>query len=374
MERAGRDFHLRTLPLPTVKRALCALGWLVLTSASASAHPVPFSYLDLRLQPNAIDGTLVAHVFDVAHDLNVDPPEKLLDPSFVSQRAGAIIELLSPRLMLSANGQPLRGEWSNVEVVADRQSLRLHVRYPLASPAGTLTVATLMFPYDPQHQTFLNVYEREALTQAILDRGRIQFDYFAGTRQGALAVVKKFLPAGIHHILIGPDHLLFLVGLLLLGGTIRQLAIVVTAFTVAHSITLSLAALNIVSPPARIIEPAIALSIVYVGADNLLVRGGRDMRAWIAFAFGFIHGFGFANVLREMDLPARALGWSLFAFNLGVEVGQLLVVVVVASVFSALRSRSDLVGRRLAFAGSIVVMAAGTYWFIQRVFFPGGLS
>ena len=232
-----------------------------------------------------------------------------------------------------------------------------------------------MFPYDPAHQTFLNVYESGALTsQAILDRGRDRFEYFSGTSQGALAVVQRFVPAGIHHILIGPDHLLFLVGLLLLGGSMRRLLVVVTAFTVAHSATLSLAALNIVSPPARIIEPAIALSIVYVGADNLLVRGGRDVRAWIAFAFGFIHGFGFANVLREMDLPTRALGWSLFAFNLGVEVGQLLVVVAVASVLSALRSRSELVGRRLAFAGSIVVMAAGTYWFIQRVFFPGGLS
>ena len=170
------------------------------------------------------------------------------------------------------------------------------------------------------------------------------FEYFAGTRQGVWAVVAKFVPAGIHHILIGPDHLLFLVGLLLLGGTMRQLALVVTSFTVAHSITLSLAALNIVTPPARIIEPAIALSIVYVGADNLLVRGGRDVRAWIAFAFGFIHGFGFANVLREMDLPARALGWSLFSFNVGVEIGQLLVVIAVASALGALRSRSELVG------------------------------
>ena len=358
-------------------RALrCTLAVLaaVLAPRAGLAHPVPFSYLDLRLQPTAIDGTLVAHIFDVAHDLNVEPPDRLLEPSVVSQRTGAIIELLAPRLMLTADGKPLRAEWSNVEIVADRQSLRLQVRYPLTSPAGTLAIATIMFPYDPQHQTFLNIYERDALTQAILDRGRIQFDYFAGTRQGALAVVRKFLPSGIHHILIGPDHLLFLVGLLLLGGTIRQLAVVVTAFTIAHSITLSLAALNIVTPPARIIEPAIALSIVYIGADNLLVRGGRDVRAWIAFAFGFIHGFGFANVLREMDLPARALGWSLFSFNLGVEIGQLIVVVAVASVLSALRSRSEAVGRRLAFAGSIVVMAAGTFWFVQRVFFPGGLS
>src|SRR6185312_8010413 len=160
-----------------------------------------------------------------------------------------------------------------------------------------------------------------------------------------------------------PDHLLFLVGLLLLGGTIRQLAVIVTAFTVAHSVTLSLAALNLVSPPARIIEPAIALSIVYVGADNLLVRGGRDVRAWIALAFGFIHGFGFANVLREMGLPTRALGWSLFSFNVGVEIGQLLVVVAVASALAALRARSEAAGRRLAFAGSLVVIVTGAFWF-----------
>jgi len=233
-------------------------------------------------------------------------------------------------------------------------------------------VAGLLFPYDPNHRTFLNVYESSALTQAILDAGQPRFEYFAGTRQGAFAVMKKFVPAGIHHILIGPDHLLFLIGLLLLGGSIRQLLLVVTAFTVAHSVTLSLAALNIVNPPARIIEPAIALSIVYVGADNLLVRGGRDVRAWIALTFGFIHGFGFANVLREMDLPARALGWSLFSFNVGVEIGQLLVVIAVASALAALRSRNEAAGRRLAYAGSVVVIAAGAFWFIERVFFSGG--
>jgi hydrogenase/urease accessory protein HupE len=340
----------------------------------ASAHPVPFSYIALRLNGGAIEGTLVAHNFDVAHDLNIEPPERLLDAGLVSERAASIIELLSPRLMLSADGRPLRAEWSGAEVLTDRQSIRLHLRCPVDSPPGRINVAAVMFPYDPNHQTFLNIYEGDALTQAILDLRRIEFEYFSGSRQGISAVVKRFVPAGVHHILIGPDHLLFLVGLLLLGGTMRQLAFVVTAFTIAHSITLSLAALDIVTPPARIVEPAIALSIVYVGADNLLVRGGRDVRAWIAFAFGFIHGFGFANVLREMDLPARALGWSLFAFNVGVEIGQLLVVAVVASALAALRARSEAVGRQLAIAGSLVVIAAGAFWFIERVFFPGGLS
>src|SRR5438046_111510 len=228
-----------------------------------------------------------------------------------------------------------------------------------------------MFTYDPQHQTFVNGYDRDTLTsQMILDINHTQTEYFAGTRQGVLAVIRKFIPAGIHHILIGPDHLLFLIGLLLLGGSIRRLAMIVTSFTIAHSVTLSLAALNIITPPARIIEPAIALSIVYVGADNLLAQGGRDVRAWIAFAFGFIHGFGFANVLREMDLPGRALGWSLFSFNFGVEIGQLLVVVAVASAFAALRSRSEWARRQLVYAGSIVVIIAGAFWFFQRVFFP----
>jgi hydrogenase/urease accessory protein HupE len=212
------------------------------------------------------------------------------------------------------------------------------------------------------------VYERGALqTQAILERDHAEFEYFAGTRHGALAVARRFVPAGLRHILIGPDHLLFLVGLLLLGGSIRQLAFVVTAFTLAHSLTLSLAALAVFNPPARIVEPAIALSIVYVGADNLLVRGARDVRAWIAFGFGLVHGFGFASVLRQMELPRAALGWSLFSFNLGVEIGQLLVVLAVASALAALRARSELLGRRLAVAGSIMVIAAGSFWFVERL-------
>ena len=361
-------------------RLVCA--WVVaaaMIAAPGLAPPVPFTYLDLHVQPTAIEGTLVAHVFDIGHDLSIDPAERLLDPAVASQQAAAMIMLLLPRLVVTADGRVLAPQASpQVEVLADRQSLRLHIHYPLAGPPGTIDVTAALFPYDPSHQTFLNLYEnvadKDVLTQAILDRGRDRFEYFAGTRQGAMAVVRRFVPAGITHIAIGPDHVIFLLGLLLLGGTMRQFAAIVTAFTLAHSLTLALALLNIVSPPTRAIEPAIALSIVYMGADNLLIRGGRDVRIWIASAFGLIHGFGYATVLRDLSLPARALGWSLASFNVGVEIGQLVVVVVVASALVALRSRSEILGRRLAFAGSVVVMAAGTFWFIQRVFFAGGIS
>jgi len=146
----------------------------------------------------------------------------------------------------------------------------------------------------------------------------------------------------------------------------------ITAFTVAHSLTLGLAVLGVWAPSPAIIEPAIALSIVYIGIENWFAKDiGR--RWLITLPFGFIHGFGFANVLREMELPRRALGWSLFSFNIGVEIGQLLVVVTVAFAFAVLRSRSEWARRRLVFAGSIVVIAAGAFWFIQRVFFPGGI-
>jgi hydrogenase/urease accessory protein HupE len=358
-----------------IRLAALALAF-VGSATAAAAHPVPFTYLDVHVDGRIVDVTLVAHVFDVGHDLKIEPADRLLDPRFVAATSSQIVALVAERLHLTTDGRPMpQHQWGGVEPLPDRQSIRVKARYELSGPPGLVTVRARMFPYDAAHQTFVNFYEGNTIaSQAILDQARDNVDYFVGTRQGVLAVVRRFVPAGIHHILIGPDHLLFLVGLLLLGGSMRRLLLVVSAFTVAHSITLSLAALNILSPPARLIEPAIALSIVYVGADNLMVRGGRDVRTWIAFVFGFIHGFGFANVLREMDLPRRALGWSLFSFNVGVEIGQLFVVVAVASLLATLRTRSEALGRRLAFVGSVVVIIAGTFWFIERVFFPGGIS
>jgi hydrogenase/urease accessory protein HupE len=351
--------------------ALAILGALAMASPAA-AHPAPFSYLDVSLGERSVDVAVVAHVFDLAHDLGLESPGLLLDPALVAARGDELFALLVPRFQVAMDGRALPCPSSGApEAAPDQQSVRLRFSCAPAATAGVVRVRTALFPYDPKHQTFLNVYEHGALqAQAILDRDHAGFEYFAGTRQGALAVAERFLPAGVQHILIGPDHLLFLVGLLLLGGTLRQLALVVTAFTLAHSLTLSLAVLGALSPPARLVEPAIALSIVYVGVDNLLVRRGRDLRAWIALGFGLVHGLGFASVLREMDLPRRALGLSLVSFNLGVEVGQLLVVVAVATALAALRAQSPWVGQRLAVVGSVAVVVAGSVWFVQRLLFP----
>lgn len=376
--------------------ALAALISL-LAAPPASAHPAPFSYLDLHVGGAGLSGTLVIHDLDAAHDLGVQNADSLLEPAEAARHRDALIALLAPRLTLTLDGTIAAITWGAIDVVPDRQSLRLAFKAGDTRP-GRIAVTAYVFPYDPIHQTFVNVYEDSALTlQLILDASHQTAEYYSGSTQGRWAVVKTFVLSGIEHILIGPDHILFLIGLLLLGGTLPRLALIVTSFTIGHSVTLTLAALDILTPAARLVEPLIALTIVVVGADNLLVlrarkaatvpsasaQGARvdkspalgsapaseaDIRAWLAVAFGLIHGFGFAYVLKEFGLPQAALGWSLFAFNLGVEIGQLLIVAVAAGALAIVHRRSPAAARRVAFAGSIAVIVAGTYWFIERVF------
>lgn len=349
---------------------LAAAFVIALAAAStASAHPAPFSYLDVRLSASGLAGTLVLHDFDVAHELGVSAPDALLDPSTLERYAGKLTALIAARLRMSADGRDVQWQITGVRSLPDRTAVEIGYRVPLSSTVGHLTIHAVLFPYDPTHQTFVNIYEDDVLIrQEILSAARSSLEHYSGGRQGAIAVFLTFTAAGIHHIAIGPDHILFIVGLLLLGGSVLRLLAIVSAFTVGHSITLSLAAMNIVTPPAHIVEPAIALSIVYVGADNLLsTTGARDVRAWIALFFGLVHGFGFASVLREIGLPPRALGISLFSFNLGVEIGQAIIVLIVASLLAVLRARSPARARQLVSVGSLVVMLAGAYWFVQRV-------
>jgi hypothetical protein len=337
----------------------------------ASAHPAPFSFLDLIIRDEAMDGILVLHVLDVAHDLGIEPADTLMQPDVIARERDRIVALVDPRITVRSD-RKLRIEWAAAEPSPERHGLLLRFRIPVERP-GSLALLTNMFPYDPIHQTFINIYEDDELRQQLIfNASSSEYVYYTGSAQGALAVMGTFIPSGIHHIMIGPDHILFLIGLLLLGGSWMALVRIVTAFTLGHSLTLSLAALNIVTPSARVIEPAIALSIVFVGADNLVRGTGRDVRGWVALVFGLVHGFGFANVLREFGLPAEALGWSLLSFNLGVEIGQLAIVLVVATALALIRKRSDVLGYRVALAGSVVVIAAGAYWFVERVFFAGG--
>lgn len=174
----------------------------------------------------------------------------------------------------------------------------------------------------------------------------------------------RFFVLGVEHIWTGYDHLAFLLALLLPGGTLARLAGIVTAFTIAHSITLGLAALGILTLPVRPVEVAIAASVVIAALDGLRPHA-HDRRWLLTFAFGLVHGFGFAGVLRQAGLPSNAVALPLLAFNLGVEAGQLVVVVLtVPLIRAAAGSRRGPAVLRMT---SLAIAALGAFWLASRL-------
>ncbi len=177
-----------------------------------------------------------------------------------------------------------------------------------------------------------------------------------------------FLKLGVEHIWTGYDHLLFLFALLVVCRSFRSIVAIVSCFTLAHSLTLALATMEIVKLPGRIVEPAIAASIVFVGVENLWRRGEEPRGRWaLTFVFGLIHGFGFATVLRELGVGqgGQGLAMPLFTFNLGVEVGQVIVAAAVLPIVWQLRKKEAFVRRGVP-ALSAIVALAGLYWLVER--------
>lgn len=179
---------------------------------------------------------------------------------------------------------------------------------------------------------------------------------------------RAFVKLGIEHIFTGYDHLLFLAGLLIGCRRFKTMAGIITCFTVAHSLTLALAAFDVVVVPAKIVEPLIAASIVFVGVENLLRRGEEPKGRWaLTFVFGLVHGFGFAGALREIGLGSggASLLAPLFSFNLGVEIGQIAIAAIFLPLLFQLRRSPKFVRYGLPAASSFVALL-GAYWLLER--------
>lgn len=177
----------------------------------------------------------------------------------------------------------------------------------------------------------------------------------------------KFLAAGVEHIVTGYDHLCFLFALILWANRLWPVVKIVTAFTISHSITLSLAALNIVTLPSQITEALIAASIIFVAVENFFSRD-VDNRWRNTFLFGFIHGFGFASALTEMGVPQGGVVPALAAFNIGVELGQIAIVfAVMPLLFLVDRQTGGKRNEKLVYIGSAIIALAGVYWLLERI-------
>jgi hypothetical protein len=258
--------------------------------------------------------------------------------------------------------------------LSEEKDLDVTLTYPPAAGGKLSVEATHLkrLPDSTYGATVTVTGEGKFLGQKLL---RADDDLFAVTLDAAHPATQssfaKFLRLGIEHILTGYDHLLFLAGLLIVCLRLRTAILIITAFTVAHSITLALAALDVVSLPSRIVEAFIAATILFVGIENLWrARKGDELsgRWLLAFAFGLMHGFGFASALQEAGLPHGdwQLVAPLLAFNLGVETGQLFVAAIFLPLLLALR-RYAWFARWVVPATSLAVAGAGLFWLIERV-------
>ena len=211
---------------------------------------------------------------------------------------------------------------------------------------------------------------RNLTTQALLERGARSDPFTLAAPvepPDARSIGLTYLRLGFLHIVPrGLDHILFVLGLFLLGSQLRPLVWQVTAFTLAHALTLSLAVFDVVSLPSAVVEPLIAMSIVYVAVENLLTSRLMPWRPVVVFGFGLLHGLGFAGVLRELGLPDQQRILGLISFNVGIELGQLLVIASALLAVGWCRSEAWY-RRRIVVPASLVVAATGLFWAVRRL-------
>jgi hydrogenase/urease accessory protein HupE len=261
------------------------------------------------------------------------------------------------------------------KIAPDGDGVAVRIPWFCAAIADPLRYrSTVLIDVSPDARQVVLIGAGPDAAQDLLDASRTETTLTAAAPPSLLQVIERYTEAGIAHIFLGYDHIAFLAAVVLWARRLWPVVKVVTAFTIAHSITLSLAALDIVRIPSSIIEPAIAASIVYVAAENFLSKN-IDKRWRDTFGFGLIHGFGFASALQEFGLPRSALIPGLASFNLGVEIGQIVIVfLVVPGLLGMDRLLANSNGRRalptrstLAVYGiSAVIIGFGSYWFLAR--------
>jgi hypothetical protein len=281
-----------------------------------------------------------------------------------SAAADALLTIVRESVRISVDGTACAPGPTHISApAAESESLTLIVDFACPRDGRSLVIRDDSFEsLGPEHHTLLRVEVAGRTFPFALEPAAREARVTLGGSPAPGG--GSFLLLGIHHILSGWDHLLFLVALLLGGQGFLSLLRIVTAFTVAHSITLALAVFDLVVMPDRLVESAIAFSIAVVAAENLWSRRTLGGRWLAAFVFGLVHGFGFSSALRELALPRAGLILSLLGFNVGVELGQAAVVAGLVPVLLAARRAG--VERRLAVACSLVILVVGLVLTVAR--------
>lgn len=356
--------------------------WLTLIPLNdALAHDPGMSITELSFADNGLNAHLIFARPEIEQFvvLDQDNDDSVSEVEFAAARDD-LRRLATELIEIDLNGLPLEMSLSSLQLDAsDGVHFRLEVK---GGQRGTLGIgAPLIDQFARGHRQHLTVKDTEGRAQTGIlsaDRNRLEFDL---QQPDEWVQFRNYLREGVWHIWIGYDHILFLLALLLpsvltvlhgrwlarddFRSTLLEVVKIVSAFTVAHSITLGLAIFDLVSAPGRVVESIIAASVIAAALNNL--RQKVQTKLWLlVFTFGLIHGLGFAGVLSELGLPDENRGWALLAFNLGVELGQLAIVVVLLPLIYSQRKRSYYRPVYVQ-AGSWLIAGIATLWLIERV-------
>jgi len=364
MNRANRT--------PRLTPAICLLLVLMILAAGvAFAHDPGLSAADLKFGGKTITArsTFARDEIAMIAPMDADRDGQITQPEFDAARA-RLESLARESFALSVDGREVSPSTVAVNL-GESNAIHFDLEFPAPPQESRLILRSLLIDKLARgHRQFLSLRDAggNALKQQMLDAANNSFECdlaAVSASQTRPQSFLAFLSLGVEHILLGFDHLAFLFALLIAGGTLREAVKVITSFTVAHSITLALATLDVINIPSSVVEPLIAASIIYVGLENIFRREIKGRWA-LTFAFGLAHGFGFASALGELGVGTGAGAVApLLSFNLGVEIGQIAIAALVLPLIWKLRQHSGFV-IRYAPACSILIALAGGYWLIER--------
>ena len=362
------------------KDHLC--GWLaalLIGSASlAFAHDPGLSTAALKIFPDRLEAELTFARADIEAIVPLDANrDGLVDAGELESARPQLEAVAQAALSVLADGTAVPVSQSGFRL-DEVNNFHVVGSFPTEG-AKVISAESLLLPQLPRgHRQFISVFSADggALTEALLSA---QQNVLRVEMPGRLAEASppvststfpEFFVMGVEHILTGFDHLLFLFGLLIAISQLRAALWVITCFTLAHSATLALAAFDLVRIPGRIVEPLIALTIIYVGAENLLSAGTPAGRWRLALIFGLVHGLGFATELKEKltGVIGAKIAMPLLSFNLGVELGQIAVAALVLPLILWMRSEPILIRRSVPVFSTLVVLA-GAWWLVQTTLF-----
>lgn len=339
-------------------------------AATADAHRIGVSSASLFAKGQIVEGEVAVKGSDLETLLGITlvdgDQDVVLAEGLAANAEAAVAAILRHVTMVRGDGIPCEAAPDPPEI--DQDGVLFWIVWDCGTGADPIVYRNTLF-HESNPLAIQNVllHRDEEQIQDVLTSKYTELGVTAAPPPSLVEVFLRYVRSGISHIFIGYDHIAFLIALLLWARRAWPIFKVVTAFTIAHSITLALAVLDVVSLPPNIVEPLIAASIIWVAAENLF--GQRIEGRWrITFTLGLVHGFGFAGVLREFGLPSDALGVALAGFNIGVEIGQVAIVAVAVPTLLVI-DRLTNAGERnpaLVRVASLLIAGLGLYWLVER--------